>query len=446
MNFAYNIYNKNKKKKKSRSKEKSSNQKIRGKSSLKKIYENIKYKTISKFQKINSYKIKEIENYLINENEIYLLGKKFDLKKNDLFEIKLFFEKLKIFTYTKKFCYKNKIVDDIGWSCCLKTGQMLLINFIIKNLLIKNKNFSEEKIINFFINKNIFGICNFLEFGFKNFGKDFEKQWNQIEFFQTASKILKKKKKIFLKNLLLNFKKKNSKRKKKKKKIEKTLKKGKGVLLIINFQLGQKKINLEKKNFLEKLIKNKFFCGAVAGEKNLSYYIFGFFKNKFIYLDPHEILDNNKLNDFKVKNFNEISFCDLHPNISVSFFFKDFKFFEEFKFFFEDLGNDLICFVDDEKSEDLDYIEIDLKNKDKKKINGFLGKNYNFDIDLKKKDIEKKNKKLFLTDLKKNENLNFQNNFNFEKEEKNQKIDVVNIKENIKQELKDKINEVKLKK
>lgn len=355
MDDPYNIYAS---KKKSRSKEKQNAQKIRGKSSIKKLFEGIKYKCISKVQKINSYKIKELENFLINEKEINILGKKFDLKNQNWSEIKCFFKNLKLFTYTKQFYYKKKIVDDIGWSCTIKTGQMLIINFLIRNLLIKKINFSEEKIINFFIGENIFGIVNFLKTGFENFGKKFQKQWNQIEFFETASKILKKNKKIIFEKNLKNFKIINSQGIINPKKIKNSLKKNKSILLIIHLQLGHKKINNYQKPHLEKLIKNKFFSGAVAGHKNSSYYIFGFFNKKFIYLDPHRIRENNKLKDFKVKNFNEINFCDLHPSVSVSFFLNNSENFEEFLKFLENFQCDLIGVEGEEESEgDIEFLD-----------------------------------------------------------------------------------------
>ena len=46
-------------------------------------------------------------------------------------DLKSLFDHLKKFTYSKNISFEGEKVDDIGWGCTLRSGQMLLINFIL---------------------------------------------------------------------------------------------------------------------------------------------------------------------------------------------------------------------------------------------------------------------------------------------------------------------------
>ena len=344
---------------------------------MKKIENNwnkLKYFCWDKYKKINSFNIDLLINSLLNEKKIkiFICGKKYEKKKNmiktekDIDDMKSFFNKMKKFTYTNRFFYENRILNELGWSCTIRSGQMLLINFLIKKNSYE-KNLKIDDILEIFLNQNLFSISNILKRGKKNFSKKIGTQWSQKEVFETCSKILseynEKKNEKFLKGLK-NLEIINSNGYLIKDKIEETLKNNKEILLIINLRLGKNRIDLKKKAIFLKLVESKFFTGMVGGEDKSAYYIFGLFKDNLLYLDPHKIRKGEKYSNYSISDFNGIKYNNLHPSISVGFHLKNIDCYLNFQNFIKKLNSEILVFVSEEEFDQVSLVEIDINNAD----------------------------------------------------------------------------------
>ena len=397
---------------------------------FKKPFQEAIYYFRSKYKnQISSIKISDLENILINENTpISILGLTYspekDIKKNlDKIEnLKYFLKKMKKFTYSRKFKFCDKMVDDVGWSCTIRSGQMLLINLLIRNKILKNKKeIKDLEILKFFLYENEFSISNILKNGEINFNKKIKEQWSQKEFFETCSKILKndsnqnnkisqdlfKNERIFeivssdgilIKENLLNIIK----------------KKKKEILIILNIQLGFDKIEKKNENFLFSMLKSKFFSGAVAGNKNKAYFIFGLIKEQILYLDPHKIRNNEDTFSFKISQFNYLKSKNLSPSFCFGIFLKDLGDFEEFSVFVKKLDSDFLRVYNENEIDELSMNEIDIfENEKKNKKNFIIEKSENIEIlnrnknkivfgNKNIKNIEEKTKKDFDYEIKTN--------------------------------------------
>ena len=424
------------------------------KSLFKQPFQEAIYYIKNKYQnQMKSIKLSDLENILIKENStIHLLGFNYipekDIKKNlDIIEnLKSMLKKMKKFTYYRKFKYNNQMVNDVGWSCTIRSGQMLLINLIVRNKMKKNREIKDSEILKnkknrdikdweilkYFLYENELSLCNILKNGELNFGKRIKEQWSQKEFFETCCKILKND--DFLKKNLGNEKKEyifddekrfeivNSDGILIKEKLLSILNKKNGVLIILNLQLGFGKIDNKNEKFLFDMLKSKFFSGAVAGRKNKAYFVCGLIKDQILYLDPHKIRNNEDTSSFKISELNFIKYKNLHPSFCVGIFLENEKDLKDFSSFVKNLNSDFVQVYNEDEIENLSMNEIDIfQNQDK---NSEIFENLENN---KKKNIDDSeiNKEKNIDDseniIDKEKNLNYQTTKKIEKKKSFQK-------------------------
>lgn len=211
--------------------------------------------------------------------------------------------------------------SDIGWSCTVRSGQMLVLNH-----LYKDNSFNKENIINILINHiSLEMIC--LE-GKRIFGKAAFGQWySPGEVGHCITAILNRQNIIQsitsdITSLPL-------------KKIIHTLKLGPLLLLLKVRFSPTNRMNAESMEFIK---KNMSLSGGICGGKgNRSFYFYDSRDSSLLYLDPHIMVGNNENNS----NYKWISRDDgddhfslsldaMNPSMLISFLFKDERGFDNF--------------------------------------------------------------------------------------------------------------------
>lgn len=296
------------------------------------VFFNPKLQTVFKY--IEEIKISSLKKSIDSKSmEVYILGQEMTVGNVLDWNIKNF----KIFTYRKgmNLCFNNqKIDDDCGWGCMIRTGQMILYNmlakFFISNFKINLETTHKEKKKNeqqkicrelynkYFDNKNdaIYSFKNIVKVAHQNFNIKLGKFWDSNIFFKVISHINKN-----FNNLFINYQKKESNSKSIQNKVHKLInsiqieickngfipdtkvsqilqkKNGKNVIMLsLNLQLGKSKCELKFRNLIFKMIQIKNFCGMISGQNQKAFYLFGYnkktsdFNHKnsfFMYLDPH---------------------------------------------------------------------------------------------------------------------------------------------------------------
>ena len=229
--------------------------------------------------------------------------------------------------FTKSISKKNHLYDDIGWSCTIKSFQMMLsvmlskINYrskthIITNLYKENGKLSIHNFVNYLNKKNI-------------------KEGNYLGSYLIASiyeEIIKNNKSLF------NFT------------IHKTLdniidiKKiniNTGNLLLFSTKLGIEKLNNQYKELIYNCFHSSNFIGFIGGVGKSSYYFYGYdtINNYLLYLDPHYITEySNEVKYNKTlsaKDYQIVYIDNLNPSITFCFYYENYNQFIELKKFLE---------------------------------------------------------------------------------------------------------------
>lgn len=101
-----------------------------------KFFNYIKLYVSEKINSFQSIQVVDLETYILQEkNSLFLLGRKFSNSHN-LLEKQLTVGKLREvlsflrkFTYQSNFLFEGSCINDMGWGCTIRSGQMLLFNY-----------------------------------------------------------------------------------------------------------------------------------------------------------------------------------------------------------------------------------------------------------------------------------------------------------------------------
>lgn len=249
---------------------------------------------------------------------ITILGKKYTRNQDENKEFDKRFQSIPYFSYKYNFPhFENSLLNsDIGWGCTYRCGQMLLCN-VLNDLNKKHYNNHQEnnheeenrKILNLFddtitqpfsihtmvkavgdiYNYNIgtwLGPCT-LSFTLKKIVSDFSSFNKNI----ILPNIYITNDSIIYKNEITKF----------------------PVLVLLPLQLGLNYINSYFTSILFEILDHRLCMGIIAGKPKASFFIIGHTETNFLYLDPHEITNNN------IKNKHYIHTSDLDSSILLSF-------------------------------------------------------------------------------------------------------------------------------
>lgn len=220
---------------------------------------------------------------------------------------------------------KKKLNNDIGWSCTIKSFQMLLAKIITK---IYSNNNNNEIVNLIYKEKGLLSIHNFVNLLNK---KNLEEGVylgsylisclyqeiinNRLDFklFVTQDNIIDINK--------INFKSNN--------------------VLLFSTKLGLDNFNKEYKSLIYNSFKCKQFLGFIGGVGKSCYYFFGLeeLSENLLYLDPHTVSEYNK--DIKydtellTNNYSVVHMDHLNPSITFCFYCKDYNSFINLKKFLE---------------------------------------------------------------------------------------------------------------
>lgn len=304
------------------------------------------------------------------------------------------FECMKRFTYNKRIVYQNEFIDDIGWGCLLRAGQMLLFNMLFFKIItvkqchsfVNRKNISETLLANFFSDKKekIFSFPKILDIGVKKFNKNIEEFWNAKEFFVCVKESLQEENsQLNLCELIIDmdmfisddggFV------------LEdclSSIEANKSVLLIFNLNIGNSKNRCRLCKDLISLLRLPFFAGGICGKNDEAYFLFGEQEESLLYLDPHKVQEGVYRKTFAVNYFHKISLKDINPSITLSFVANTIEDLTELKTQIEDICSELVFCKEKEQNdsfssaEEFDSKFIESKNL----INPISNKMYNEDF------------------------------------------------------------------
>ncbi len=83
--------------------------------------------------------------------------------------------RLKKITYNSNILIDENVIDDIGWGCTIRSGQMLIVNLL--SSICQNQN-NRTEFLNLALNINCLSIENFIKIGKNNFNISIFQQWN----------------------------------------------------------------------------------------------------------------------------------------------------------------------------------------------------------------------------------------------------------------------------
>ena len=234
------------------------------------------------------------------------------------------------FTYINnynKLLGKTKLNNDIGWSCTIKSIQMMFA----KILNIFNKN-DKTKIVNDIYKENgLLSIQNFIE-KLNNRNIDEGQYLGSYLISNIYSQIINKNQNKFdfeinvtIDNLIdinkLNFYKKN--------------------ILLFSTKLGLDYLNKEYKPLIKNCFLSQYFLGFIGGVGKSCYYFFGLETNteNLLYLDPHIVNNYNKNikdnSELLTKDYSLVHIDHLNPSITFCFYYNNYDSFMKLKKFLE---------------------------------------------------------------------------------------------------------------
>ena len=275
----------------------------------------------------------------------WILGKKYNIKNNHEYRRLLADYKSRILmTYRNNFMPigNDKFTSDIGWGCMIRSGQMILAELLIRNLLgrswrlikeefKKHYSIAHKDILVYFLDKPnpkcYFSIHRFIHIGL-NYGKK-EGDWygpetishiikdlvNSNDLFNlsvyvTSGSILSKKE-------IVSFCEKNNYK----------------LFLLIPLRLGLDKVNPIYYKTLFKFLEMEQSVGFIGGKPRYSLYFVGYNEDNLIYLDPHNVnnfVDNTDtfpsikdLDSYHSDNFKMININNIDPSLTLGFCIKN---------------------------------------------------------------------------------------------------------------------------
>lgn len=254
----------------------------------------------------------------MNNNIYYING--IGISRN---EFKNITQNLFHFTYTKylkKFGNKN-ITDGIGWSCAIRSFQMMIAKFLKifkKDIEILDLIYKEDGILSFpsfvnELNKQNYDSGVFLgAFFISKIYSNIIKKHCFFDFFITDTNIID----------------------------ENKLNPNKMTLLLFSIRLGFKKIDKKYIDSIKILFLCSNFIGIIGGENSSSYFYYSVDNyNNIYYLDPHKIsYYNPNLKNIKkilAKNNSFIKLNKINPSNTFCFYYKNLKEFIQLKKYLE---------------------------------------------------------------------------------------------------------------
>jgi cysteine protease ATG4 len=305
--------------------------------------------------------IKEYEN----KNVTYIFGQKHIFSTDFL---KKEIENINHFCYRNNIpvLLKNKLDNDIGWGCMIRTGQMMLCKVL-------KEYYSDAEVWFYDTPEAYFSIHNITLQGEKNYipcGNWFNPTGlaHTLKQLVNENNHISKKIKIVVgrDGYLYNNE------------IEENYTNGISSLILIPIMLGIDKIN---DNYVETLLncfELKQNAGIVGGKPRQSFYFIGKQKENIFFLDPHivknALLYNNNKNSQENDMIKYIDVFDIDPCMLLCFLVKTRDDYEEFKIDVINKINNtefsLFTLVDKENNEkeiddDMDFDESNDKSNDK---------------------------------------------------------------------------------
>ena len=265
----------------------------------------------------------------MNQDKYYLLG---CIYTDEIKFKKDFYSKILI-TYKCNFpeICKTKITNDIGWGCTIRSGQMLVANTLLRDLLNLYKTTNKNSNIDIDINeyKKIIGYFNDnynSVFSLHNFTNYYEKMniipGNWIGPYSFCKILEYYKDELFKHNIFymncingeLNLK------------SIQTNNTNISYVFTFPIRLGISEIGYEYHENILYYTRLKYFNGIIGGNKTASFYFVGSVNNKLIYLDPHYVSKYNLLQnieEYYTKNVKYLDIKNLSPTFSICFYCKN---------------------------------------------------------------------------------------------------------------------------
>ena len=257
-----------------------------------------------------------------------------NIKNGTLVKLRQRFSCMKRFTYKETIKLKNHYIDDIGWGCTVRSGQMLIFNMLCLKILRPQfkgnhselENASSLLLIALFSGNEskVFSFSRLMSIGIEKYNKIPGEFWNAKELFLCVKESLKRnnnKIEVSKYNIGLNviisddggYKEEEARD---------CLRNGSSLLLVFNLNICS---GISRTRFAKELLQfidDPCFSGMICGKGDEAYYVFSQYKDYLLYLDPHKVQTDKYDRNFDVNFFHRLSIDSISASTTITFLFR----------------------------------------------------------------------------------------------------------------------------